>query len=299
MQISISKKCFIVKHIDNKTIWNLCVKTSDDRSKWVCAIKKSLGQRCDLDQSKIEIIKRRIVKQPVIIIPVPSPMCNEKWDYSSHGDDWQCECQEGLSQSPINLPDYKKIPETFNRTLFSFFESDKDENGKPFKIIYENHMLKIKGMMGSLVTWELIKYELYEIQFHTHSEHTIKNEVFDMEVQFYYNAITPGYLRKTAAVAVLFKIVPGSTNLFFDKTINILDLPDKFEKEKNLIKPLNLKHLFMLDNNDSYEGFSYYTYEGSLTSPNCQGKIFFKFRGNYLVCNYKSNAYFIHYYPIF
>jgi len=261
--------CFIVKHIDNKTIWNLCAKTSDERYKWVCAIKKSLGQTCE--QATIEIIKRRIIKQPVIIIPFASPMCNEKWDYFLHGENWECECQESVSQSPIDLPDIKTIRETFNRTLFSFYETDKDENGKPFEIIYENHLLKIKGIMGSLFTWELVKYELYEVQFHTHSEHTIKNEVFDMEVQFYYRAITPGYLRKTAAVGVLFKIVPGSTNLFLDKNINILDLPDKFEKKKKLIKPLNLKHLFMLDKDDSYEGFSYYFYEGSLTSPNCQG----------------------------
>ncbi len=226
-----------------------------------------------MDQTKLEIIKKRIINQPIIIIPVPSPMCNEKWDYSSHGEDWQCDCVEGIGQSPIDLPDIKSIKETFNRTLFSFYETEKDQNGKPFEIIYENHMLKIKGIMGSLVTWELVKYELYEVQFHTHSEHTIKNEVFDLEVQFYYRAITQGYLRKTAAVAVLYKIVPGSTNLFFDNTINILDLPDKFEKKKKLLKQLNLKHLFMLDKDDSYDGFSYYTYEGSFTSPPCQGKI--------------------------
>lgn len=261
-----------MKHIDNKTIWKLCANSLEERNNWVCAIQKALGQVCNSDISKIEVIKRKIVKQPVIIIPVPAPMCNEKWDYRSHGEDWQCDCVEGLGQSPINLPDIKSIPETNNRTLFSFYENEKDENGKPFEIIFENHMLKIKGIMGSLVTWELIKYELFEVQFHTHSEHTIKNQVFDMEVQFYFRAITPGCLRKTAALAVLYKVVPGSTNLFFDKTINILDLPDRFEKKKKLLKPLDLKHLFMLDSEDSYDGFSYYTYEGSFTSPPCQGK---------------------------
>jgi len=271
-----------VKHIDNKTIWKLCANSLEERNNWVCAIQKALGQICNLDISKIEVIKRKIVKQPVIIIPVPAPMCNEKWDYSSHGEDWQCDCSEGFAQSPINLPDLKSIPETYNRTLFSFFDTDKDENGKPFEIIFENHMLKIKGIMGSLVTWELIKYELFEVQFHTHSEHTIKNEVFDMEVQFYFRAITPGCLRKTAALAILFKVVPGSKNLFFDKTINILDLPDRFEKKKKLLKPLNLKHLFMLDSEDSYEGFSYYTYEGSFTSPPCQGKLFYFFNHYFL-----------------
>lgn len=198
-------------------------------------------------------------------------MCNDKWEYNDHGQDWQCDCKEGLSQSPIDLPDKKSIPETDKNTLFAFLDLEKDENGKPFEITYEDHMLKIKGKLGSIVTWDIIKYDLTEIQFHTKSEHTINEERFDMEVQFYYNAVTPGHLGKSAALAILFKIVPGSTNLFFDKTVNILDLPDKFEKNKKLSKSLNLKHLLMLNEDDEYEDFSYYQYEGSRTSPPCQG----------------------------
>lgn len=262
----------MVKHIDKKTNWILCANSIEIRNKWLFTIRKALGLSCNLEPQKIEIIKRRIVKQPVIIIPVAAPMCNQNWNYLLHGDDWQCDCQEGISQSPIDLPDYKSIPQTQNQTLFSFYNLQHDEKGRPFEIIFEDHMLKIKGIIGSLVTWELIKYELYEVQFHTHSEHSIKGEKFDMEVQLYYRAITPGFLGKSAAVGVLYKIVHGSTNYFFDKFINILDLPDKFEPRKKLLKNPDLKSLFMLDKDDIYEGFSYYQYEGSLTSPPCQGK---------------------------
>lgn len=205
-------------------------------------------------------------------------MCNEKWNYRNHGEDWQCECQEGTQQSPIDLPGLHEIKETFNKTLFSFFTVEKDEKGRDFDLIFEDNMIKIKGKLGIIVTWELIKYELYEIQFHTGSEHKIKGEQFDMEVQFYYRAITTGFLGKSAAVGVLFKVEPGSTNLFFDKTVNILDLPDIFEKRKTLKnKKIDLRDLFRLDEDDIYEGFSYYQYEGSLTSPTCQGIIYLNF----------------------
>lgn len=201
-------------------------------------------------------------------------MCNEKWNYKNHGEDWQCECSEGTQQSPIDFPEINSAKETTNKTLFSFYRVNKNEKDNDFEMLFEENMLKIKGNLGSIVTWELIKYELYEVQFHTSSEHTIKGEQFDMEVQFYYRSITQGCLAKTAAVGVLFKIEPGSTNLFFDKTINILDLPDQFEKKKKLKdKYVDLRDLFRLDDEDMYEGFSYFQYEGSLTSPTCQGDL--------------------------
>ena len=44
------------------------------------------------------------VKQPILIIPIPSPYCNERWNYQSHGSNWECKCSEGQNQSPIDLP---------------------------------------------------------------------------------------------------------------------------------------------------------------------------------------------------
>lgn len=59
-----------------------------------------------------------------MIIPLPSPDCATDWNYNFHGMDWVCNCNEGLEQSPINLPhtaaaaeldynadfDYKDVP---------------------------------------------------------------------------------------------------------------------------------------------------------------------------------------------
>lgn len=30
-----------------------------------------------------------------MIIPIPSPYCNEKWNYNEGGKDWNCKCAEG------------------------------------------------------------------------------------------------------------------------------------------------------------------------------------------------------------
>lgn len=39
-----------------------------------------------------------------MIVPLPAPNCATDWNYDIHGDDWVCRCNEGLEQSPIDLP---------------------------------------------------------------------------------------------------------------------------------------------------------------------------------------------------
>jgi carbonic anhydrase len=213
--------------------------------------------------------KERIVKQPMIIIPIPAPFCNEKWDFKKQGSDWQCECSEGRSQSPIDLPKTYEAMRFFNKTLFDFYTVPKE---KKIEVKFDDHMMKIKGKFGRLITWDLIQYDAYEIQFHTHSDHSIKGKYYDLEVQVHFRASTPGYISKLAVLSVLYKVKPGAKNLFFDRDVNILDLPDQTEKLKHLKSNLNLKDLFLEDENDLYQPFSYYQYEGSLTTPPCQGK---------------------------
>jgi len=131
-------------------------------------------------------------------------------------------------------------------------------------------MLKIKGYFGSLVTYDFLKYDSYEIQFHVKSEHTIKGLQHDLEVQLLYRCITPGYISKLAVLSVLFKIKAGIKNKFFDGDIDILDLPDQTFKKRKLKNKIDFKNLFLQDNEDTYQPFSYYQYEGSLSSPPCQ-----------------------------
>lgn len=297
-----NSKCFkIVGDEKCNTSWDLCANNEIEKSDWICALNKWRGFTCTNNSNQLtvhgtppskNIIKKKVVKQPLLIIPIPSPFCNEKWDYTAHGDDWQCECKEGKSQSPLNIPTMPQVVKFNNKTLFDFFPFDKDEKGNPLKMIFEDNKVKIKGKLGSLVSWSLVKYEMYEVQFHTRSEHSIAGQFYDLEVQFYYQATTPGYIRKSAAVALLFQIVPGTSNLFFDKTINILDLPDYQNPTKMLHKSIDLRHLFLLNEEDTYNGFSYFQYEGSLTSPPCQEETTWYIVSSPLPISYTAVEYF-------
>jgi hypothetical protein len=63
------------------------------------------GKDCNYKPPEPEIEKEKIVKEPILLIPLPSPRCNEKWNYALHGDDWNCACAEGLSPVEIrNCP---------------------------------------------------------------------------------------------------------------------------------------------------------------------------------------------------
>jgi hypothetical protein len=98
------KNCF--KVVDRtKRNWKLCAETLKERGEWVCKIKEILGkpdrdcQNPNLADS--QVVVERKVTQPIILIPLSSPKCNENWDYSKKGSNCNCECSEGINL--INL----------------------------------------------------------------------------------------------------------------------------------------------------------------------------------------------------
>jgi len=46
---------------------------------------------------------------------IPESECDVIWDYNNHGDDWMCKCITGNKQSPIDLPDNKKVIDYYER----------------------------------------------------------------------------------------------------------------------------------------------------------------------------------------
>jgi len=92
--------CFEV--IDNfKKDWILCAETRQERNLWVCKIKSLKNQISEAlclknIASDEAIVVEKKVTQPIILIPQASPMCNEDFNYEQNGDDWVCDCREGI-----------------------------------------------------------------------------------------------------------------------------------------------------------------------------------------------------------
>jgi hypothetical protein len=61
----------------------MCDPEGNSPHEWVCAISEQLGMPCDLEPK--EITHKVFVKQPIMIIPVPSPDCARDWNYNLHG----------------------------------------------------------------------------------------------------------------------------------------------------------------------------------------------------------------------
>ena len=90
--------CFKIVDREDRN-WKLCAETIELRAKWICTIKDILGlidKTClNPDQADNTVIVEIKVTQPIILIPLPSPKCNEDWNFNLKGSDWNCECSEG------------------------------------------------------------------------------------------------------------------------------------------------------------------------------------------------------------
>lgn len=274
---SIGPNCFHISSLQNDK-WDLCGSNETEKQAWVCAISRSLGKTCS-DNSPIVIEEKHIVKQPILLIPLPSPSCNEDWNYTAHGGDWNCKCSEGFTQSPINVE--RRCVVNANQTAsFSFSQV----NSELLDGSYQDNMLMItckkslsredceKVSFGTIIDIDYAEYSCNEIRFHTPAEHTIDGRKYDMEIQFIYHPISEGDYKKKAGLVFLVQQKPGKNNDFFN-FMDFLELPNIYKEKMDLkdnVK-IDIEKLFQdTDDDFEYNGyFSYWRYEGSLTSPPC------------------------------
>jgi carbonic anhydrase len=273
--------------------YRICALTKDIKLKWMCSLQQFLHEDIDdqctphnkmgnfgLDSNTLVEIKK--VTQPVIIIPIASRNCNEKFDYIAKGKNWECTCAEGREQSPIDLPSKEKALLSELKPLFQYdkisavaTESTVDGSlvaGENIKIRFDRGALRIQHPnMGKIVALDGGVYVAEEIVFHTPSEHTINGVHYDMEMQIIHYGKSVGDIAKQMILSFLFKAKPGVYNKFLDK-LDFFNLPNSVDTFRDINQDLFIPSIFYTTEDDdvpSMKPFSFYTYEGSLTAPPC------------------------------
>jgi carbonic anhydrase len=281
--------CFDIIDTEIQNKWKLCANDYKTMRKWICAIKKVLNVTdllCTPDalakvNQPVIVIDEKII-QPIILIPTPSKQCNEKWNYNSHGADWNCICSEGREQSPIDLPDKKKAITAPITPIFQYEIVAKKspittldgeyKTGQYIKIKYFANALRIfHPNMGKIVTLDGAVYVAEEIVFHTPSEHTINGKRYPLEIQIIHYGQTKGDIAKQAVLSFLFEKKAGVYNKFIDD-IDFFNLPNMNNPERDIINDLFIPKILYSTNDDNIpemKPFSFYTYQGSLSFPPC------------------------------
>lgn len=262
--------------------WTICAKNEEIRKKWVCRIEKIVGlkdQLCGFG-SKSNAPKKII--QPIIIIPLPSPVCNEDWNYQQNGRDWQCDCK-GPAQSPIDIPKSDVAIDSPVKPIFQYEEVKPKSTITTLEgILTENQYIKIQyidnsvkifhNYFGKVITLDGGIYHAQEIVIHTPAEHQIGGKKYDMEIQIIHYGQTQGDIAKQVILSFLFEKKPGVYNKFIDD-LDIFNLPNPSNKEVELTHNLHVNKILYSSEDDEEEPvmkpFSFYTYQGSLTSPPC------------------------------
>jgi len=189
------------------------------------------------------------------------------WDYSLNGADWNVlgQCGAGGPQSPINLPATAGLEEELK--LFLKYP----KLGVPFQLYHNGNSIAFtlpesyKGGFGlgadldglTAGSEDASAYRLWQVSFHSPSEHTLKGERMPLEMQMMHQRVTGGK-PETAVVVVLFTNAANAYLDFLDK-LTLGGMPKKPWDEKAVPKGMELA--------DVIGGSPFYHYSGSLTAP--------------------------------
>jgi carbonic anhydrase len=222
------------------------------------------------------------ITQPIVIIPLPSKVCNQDYNWKKNGRDWECECAEGREQSPINLPSIAHSIESPVKPLFQYERVDHVSKVSTIdgqlgqksnlKLVLNNSILRIfHNKFGKIITVDGAVYFAEEIVIHTPAEHKIEGKSFDMEIQIVHYGQSKGDIAKQVILCFVFENTPGVYNKFIED-LDIFNLPNNLAPERDITNDLYIaKLLYTTEDNDIpiMKPFSFYTYQGSLTQPPC------------------------------
>lgn len=152
----------------------------------------------------------------------------------------QSQCQLGRMQSPIDIV---KTQKAYGQLAFKYQSTTLSD-------IDNSHNIQVNCQPGNQAILDDEVYQLVQFHFHTPSEHTIRGQPADMELHLVHRHTQSGGLM---VVGVMMK--QGR----FNPVIEAVWLASQDEQASTAINLLK-----MLPKNKSY-----YTYQGSLTTPPC------------------------------
>lgn len=168
----------------------------------------------------------------------------ENWGILS--TNWEA-CSLGNAQSPINITD--ATPIDLQNIVINYGET-------ALNIFNNGHTIQVNIDEGSSIVYNEIEYKLLQFHFHHPSEHLIDGEPADMEIHFVH-ASASGNL---AVIGVMLE-ASDATN---DAYTSIFEHLPAEQSEPTAMEGMNLTLSDLLP-----ETTTYYTYNGSLTTPPC------------------------------
>ncbi len=274
--------------MNNEVEYMICSEKVEERNQWYCAMIPKIEfkdefcakrKQSDFKVTPIEIEQK--IYQPIILIPEPSRVCNDKFNYKLKGGDWECKCSEGKEQSPINI----ETKAAFHSEAAPIITFDEVEAISPITTLDGSLMakehLKIKfykeairifhTKFGKVVTLDGTVYHCEEIVFHTPAEHSIDGSRSDMDMQVVCYGQSKGDISKQVVINFLFDVKPGVYNKFLDD-VDFFNLPNRETTEKDIVHNLNLNKILYTSYSQEISTFkpvSLFTYQGSITAPPC------------------------------
>lgn len=154
-------------------------------------------------------------------------------------------------QSPININNNSSTI-TYVKPILNYHPV----NTSSLYLDHRDNIVKLKApSFGKLITINEMIFNAEEIQFHTPSEHLINNKQYDMEMHIIHKGISNEDKDKYAVISFLFEKSPGEFNDFID-SLDYLNIGSSSTINVDL-------NLILLPNYN----YSFYTYQGSLTTP--------------------------------
>lgn len=191
------------------------------------------------------------------------------WDYAENGADWKSEgqCASGGPQSPIALPGSASVEK--KEKLFLKYPTLGGAKAKLYNNGYSIALTLPESFKAGFGIGEKLDdfesedasaFRLWQVNFHSPSEHTLKGQRLPLEMQMMHQRVTGGKA-DTAVVVVLFSDAANAFHEFFS-ALQADGMPSKTWEEKVLSQPLEFAKVV--------GGAPFFKYMGSLTVPPCE-----------------------------